>query len=86
MRKITQPLGFDPRTVKPVASRYTDCAIPAQPNKAQRKILILRSSGMSVNVYAVFSAPSSGEIWFKIIGGEGKGGGKVFTSVHHGGI
>ena len=21
--------GFDPRTVQPVASRYTDCAIPA---------------------------------------------------------
>jgi hypothetical protein len=23
------PPGFDPRTVQPVASRYTDCAIPA---------------------------------------------------------
>ena len=22
------PLGFDPRTAHPVASRYTDCAIP----------------------------------------------------------
>jgi len=29
MRKISPPPGFDPRTVKPVASRYTDCAIPA---------------------------------------------------------
>jgi hypothetical protein len=29
MRKISPPLGFDPRTVQAVASRYTDCAIPA---------------------------------------------------------
>ena len=25
--KISSPPGFDPRTVQPVASRYTDCAI-----------------------------------------------------------
>ena len=29
VRKISPPPGFDPRTVHPVASRYTDCAIPA---------------------------------------------------------
>ena len=29
VRKISPPPGFDPRTVQPVASRYTDCAIPA---------------------------------------------------------
>ena len=29
VRKISPPLGFDPRTVKPVASRCTDWAIPA---------------------------------------------------------
>ena len=29
VRKISPPSGFDPRTVQPVASRYTDCAIPA---------------------------------------------------------
>jgi hypothetical protein len=28
MRKISPPLGLDPRTVQPVASRYTDWAIP----------------------------------------------------------
>jgi hypothetical protein len=28
-RKISSPPGFDPRTVQPVASRYTDWAIPA---------------------------------------------------------
>ena len=27
--KISPPPGFDPRTVQPVASRYTDWAIPA---------------------------------------------------------
>ena len=28
-RKISPPPGFDPRTVQPVASRYTDWAIAA---------------------------------------------------------
>ena len=28
--KISPPPGFDPRTVQPVPSRYTDYAIPAQ--------------------------------------------------------
>ena len=28
VRKISPPQGFDPRTVQPVASRYTDWAIP----------------------------------------------------------
>jgi hypothetical protein len=27
--KISPPPGFDPRTVQLIASRYTDCAIPA---------------------------------------------------------
>jgi hypothetical protein len=27
--KISPPPGFDPRTVQPVTSSYTDCAIPA---------------------------------------------------------
>jgi len=30
VRKISSPLGFDPRTVQPVASRYIDCAIPTR--------------------------------------------------------
>ena len=29
LRKISPPSRFDPRTVQAVASRYTDCAIPA---------------------------------------------------------
>jgi hypothetical protein len=32
VRKISPPPGFDPRTVEPVASSYTDCAIPAHKN------------------------------------------------------
>ena len=32
-RKISPPPGFDPRTVQPVASRYTDWAIAAHPDK-----------------------------------------------------
>ena len=30
VRKISPPSGFDPRTVQPVASRYTDRAIPTR--------------------------------------------------------
>jgi hypothetical protein len=30
VRKISHPPGFDPRTVLPVASLYTDYAIPVQ--------------------------------------------------------
>jgi hypothetical protein len=29
VRKISPPPGFDPQTVQPVASSYTDWAIPA---------------------------------------------------------
>ena len=31
-KKSRPPPGFDPRTVQPVASRYTDYAIPARTN------------------------------------------------------
>ena len=30
VRKISPPPGFDPRTIQPVASRYTDWATPAR--------------------------------------------------------
>ena len=36
VRKISLPPGFDLRTVQPVASRYTDCAIPALSVKSTR--------------------------------------------------
>ena len=34
--KISPPPGFDPPTVQPVASRYTDYAIPAPPGGKYR--------------------------------------------------
>ena len=30
VRKILLPPGFDPRTIQPVTSRYTDCAVAVQ--------------------------------------------------------
>jgi hypothetical protein len=32
MWKILLPPGFDPQTIQPVASRYTDCTIPVYTN------------------------------------------------------
>ena len=36
--KFPPPPGFDPRTVQPVASRYTDWAIPAHSDESNGKI------------------------------------------------
>ena len=33
MRKISPSPGFDPQTIQPVASHYTNCAVPALDNK-----------------------------------------------------
>ena len=30
VRKISSPPGFDPGTVQPLASRYTDCNVPSR--------------------------------------------------------
>jgi hypothetical protein len=55
VRKISLPPGFDPRTIQPIARRYTDCAIQipilSQKNKihflynpiSSRQVLILSS-------------------------------------------
>jgi len=37
VRKISPSPGFDPRTVQPIASGYTDCAIPAQRRRRRKK-------------------------------------------------
>jgi hypothetical protein len=42
--KISPPPGFDPRTAQPIASRYTDGAIPAHHKFGIRKILIINLS------------------------------------------
>jgi hypothetical protein len=41
LRKISPPPGSDPRTVQPVASRYTDCAIPA-PTQDQTSVKFIK--------------------------------------------
>jgi hypothetical protein len=41
VRKISPPPGFDHRTVQPVASRYTDYAIPAL---IEHKVLSLNNA------------------------------------------
>ena len=43
VRKISSPPGFDPLTVQPVASRYTDCTIPAHTDIRDRQYLSIRS-------------------------------------------
>jgi len=37
VQKTLPPLGFDPRTIQPVASCYTDCAFPAHINRRDKK-------------------------------------------------
>ena len=44
VRKISPPQGFDPRTVQPEASRYTDWAIPAHINNNIHMYFTLRVS------------------------------------------
>ena len=39
VRKISPPPGFDPRIVQPLASRYTDYAIPAPGSQYVRKVM-----------------------------------------------
>ena len=43
VRRISPPPGFDPRTVQPVASRYTDWAIPA--HESMLLVLIMNLVG-----------------------------------------
>jgi hypothetical protein len=50
--KSRPPLGFDPRTVQPVASRYTELAIPAHKIRYnRRKLCPLYGSHMTYTVY-----------------------------------
>ena len=49
VRKISQPPGFDPRTVQPVAIRYTDYAT-RPPQTLTRKLLMSCLAGTDVVV------------------------------------
>ena len=42
------PPGFDPRTFQPVASRYTDYAIPAAGDK---NISVVKMHGATIKIY-----------------------------------
>jgi hypothetical protein len=37
VQKTSPPLGFDPQTIQPIASRYTDYAIPSPIRQLQTK-------------------------------------------------
>ena len=52
--KISPPPGFDPRTVQPVASRYTDWALPAgfQNNESKKKCAYQILDGLSSTLSA----------------------------------
>ena len=39
VRKISPPPGFDPRIVQPLASPYTDCAIPVPVRQYVSKVM-----------------------------------------------
>ena len=58
--KISPPLGFDPQTVQPFVSRYTDYAIPAHFCSS----LVIRSLGI-INVMAVIFFFSSYAIFIR---------------------
>ena len=57
VRKISPPPGFDPRTVQPVASRYTDYA--TKPTLFQRNIYIYISVCVCVCIYIYMYIPFS---------------------------
>ena len=47
--KSHPPPGFDPRTVQPVASRYTDCAIPVHICKTYYTITVYKTVFLKIN-------------------------------------
>jgi len=49
VRKISTPPGFDPRTVQPVASSYTDCAIQVHENRGKSAVDITRSKSFTLS-------------------------------------
>jgi hypothetical protein len=53
MRKSTLPPGFDRRTIQPVASRYSDCAIPAHSHQLHRKPKLKFTQFFKSNVFHV---------------------------------
>jgi hypothetical protein len=57
VRKISPLPGFDSWTVQPVASRYTDCAIPATyPMGTEGKVVAVRTSAFTPTITKVNNA------------------------------
>ena len=52
-RKISLPAGFDPRTVQPVVSRYTDWAIAAHSAVAPRYKILIRNMKKRLKILKV---------------------------------
>jgi hypothetical protein len=42
VRKTSPSLGFDPQTIEPIVSRYTECAIPAHPTHIKKEIIAMQ--------------------------------------------
>ena len=53
VRKLSPPLGFNPWTVQPIASHYTNCAIPAQPTTDY--MITFTSSFSSLHVIRIWT-------------------------------
>ena len=54
VQKISLPPGFDYQTAQPVASRYTDCAIPAHTSMyMQYKNFVLHSTSRSMRTWCM---------------------------------
>jgi hypothetical protein len=62
-RKISPPPGFDPRTLQPVASRYTDWAIPAHFRNEYQQIF---GAIVQYLVDRASSCPGILHIWYNI--------------------
>ena len=50
VQKISRPSGFDPRTVQPVASRYTDHAIPGYTSFRYLDTVLSKSISMHTQI------------------------------------
>jgi hypothetical protein len=61
VRKISLPPGFDPRTFQPLASRYTDYAIPAQ-IRAEARYFFSKASRKAVGPLASYRMGTAREI------------------------
>jgi hypothetical protein len=65
--KYGPPPGFDPRTVQPVASRYTDSSIPAHLNNGEFKKIWLSLKFFSEFIYFALNSNGTGHLSCKLV-------------------